>query len=109
MTLSCEDAPGTSVVYSGNWYNEWGGECLTSPKQYVGEVVKTVGLVATPQTSSKISMILLQWMMWCIFYVGFIGDPLSILLCKHDCRIVKSTHQQHVEPSKSIQFSMRSI
>ncbi len=49
--------------------------------------------------------------MWCIFYVGFVGDPPnilvgfvgdppSILLCKHDCRIVKSTHQQHVEPSK---------
>ncbi len=27
-------------------------------------------------------------------------DPPSILLCKHDCRIVKSTPQQHVEPSK---------
>jgi hypothetical protein len=55
--------------------------------------------------------------MWCIFYVGFVEDPPSILLCKHDpfvgicfppvqClqqthirRIVKSTHQ-HVEPSK---------
>ncbi len=48
--------------------------------------------------------------MWCLFYVGFIGDRPSILLCKHDpfvqicfppvqclqqthiCRIVKSTH-----------------
>ena len=28
-----------------------------------------------------------------------VGDPPSILLCKHDCRIVKSTNQ-HVEPSK---------
>ena len=37
-------------------------------------------------------------MMRCIFY-GFIGDPPRILLCKHDHRIVKSTHQ-HVEPSK---------
>ena len=58
-------------------------------------------------------MILLQWtMMWCIFYIGFVRDPASILvgfvgdlpsviLCKHDCRIVKSTHQQHIE------FSMR--
>ncbi len=45
MTLSCEDAPHTSVVYRGNWYNELGGECLTSPKQCVGEVVKTVGSV----------------------------------------------------------------
>ncbi len=27
-----------------------------SPKQYVGEVVKTVGLVATPQTSSKVKI-----------------------------------------------------
>ncbi len=25
-----------------------------------------------------------------------VGDPPSILLCKHDCRIVKSTHQ-HVQ------------
>ena len=46
----CEDGPCTSVVYRGNWYNEWGGKCLTSPKQCVGEVVKTVGFVATPQT-----------------------------------------------------------
>jgi len=56
-------------------------------------------------------MILLQWMMWCIFYVGFVrdpasilvgfvGDPPSVILCKHDCRIVKSTHQQHIKHSK---------
>jgi len=32
-------------IYRGNWYNEWGGECLTSPKLCVGEVVKTVGFV----------------------------------------------------------------
>jgi len=25
-------------------------------------------------------MILLQWMMWCIFYVGFVRDPASILV-----------------------------
>ena len=51
-------------------------------------------------------MILLQWMMWCIFYVGFVrdpasilvgfvGDPPSVILCNNDCRIVKTTHQQH--------------
>jgi len=34
-----------SVVYHGNWYNEWGGECLTLPKQCAGEVVKTFGFV----------------------------------------------------------------
>jgi len=32
--------------------------------------------------------------------IGFVGDPPSVILCKHDCRIVKSTHQQHVEHSK---------
>ena len=45
MTLSCEDAPHTSVVYHGSWYKEWEGECRTSPKQCAGEVVKTVGFV----------------------------------------------------------------
>jgi len=44
-TLSREDAPRTSVVYHGNRYNKWGGECLTLPEQCAGEVVKTVGFV----------------------------------------------------------------
>jgi len=55
-------------------------------------------------TIEDITMILLHWMMWCIlFYIGFVRDPASILvgfvgdlpsviLCKHDCRIVKTTH-----------------
>ena len=44
MTLSCDDAPCTSVVSHDKWCNEWGGECRPpSPKLSIGEVVMTVG------------------------------------------------------------------
>ena len=42
----------------------------------------SISIVHTWSTIEDI-MILLQWMMWCIFYVGFVRDPASISFYWH--------------------------